>query len=148
MQTMGFKINTPHVSAEKIDDEVMIVSLDKGDYYSLTGVAAEVWQMIADGLSENAMRERIRAAYRGDPAEMQTSLASFIDELQKEQIIVVDEQPAADQSSTTETIANDDHDLPEFSQPLLEKYTDMQMLLLIDPIHEVNDEHGWPKMKS
>jgi len=35
----------------------------------------------------------------------------------------------------------------EFSAPRLDKYTDMQQLLLIDPIHEVSDEQGWPKVK-
>jgi hypothetical protein len=29
---------------------------------------------------------------------------------------------------------------------LFEKYTDMESLLLADPIHEV-DEQGWPKLK-
>jgi hypothetical protein len=32
------------------------------------------------------------------------------------------------------------------SSDLFEKYTDMESLLLADPIHEV-DEQGWPKLK-
>jgi hypothetical protein len=34
----------------------------------------------------------------------------------------------------------------EFSRPILTKYTDMKELLLLDPIHEV-DETGWPNPK-
>ena len=34
-------------------------------------------------------------------------------------------------------------ELPNFERPKLGKYTDMQDLLLADPIHEV-DEQGWP----
>jgi hypothetical protein len=30
--------------------------------------------------------------------------------------------------------------------PVLEKYTDMQELLLLDPIHDV-EEAGWPKAR-
>ena len=30
-----------------------------------------------------------------------------------------------------------------FEAPVLEKYTDMQTLLLVDPVHEV-DDRGWP----
>ena len=33
-----------------------------------------------------------------------------------------------------------------FEAPILHKYTDMQDLLLLDPIHEV-DEAGWPSVK-
>jgi hypothetical protein len=30
-----------------------------------------------------------------------------------------------------------------WAEPVLDKYTDMQELLLLDPIHEVDDA-GWP----
>ena len=33
-----------------------------------------------------------------------------------------------------------------FNAPVLNKYTDMQDLLLLDPIHEV-DATGWPSIK-
>jgi hypothetical protein len=31
-----------------------------------------------------------------------------------------------------------------FDEPLVERFTDMQNLLLLDPIHEVTEE-GWPQ---
>jgi hypothetical protein len=34
----------------------------------------------------------------------------------------------------------------EFVTPCLQKYTDMEELLLIDPIHEI-DEVGWPSAR-
>jgi len=34
---------------------------------------------------------------------------------------------------------------PPFTKPELHKFTDMQDLLLFDPIHEV-DESGWPNV--
>lgn len=38
---------------------------------------------------------------------------------------------------------SDDDGAAEFPAPRLERYTDMQDLLLLDPIHDV-DERGWP----
>ena len=35
---------------------------------------------------------------------------------------------------------------PVFKPPLLKRYTDMQELLILDPIHEVDDT-GWPAIK-
>jgi hypothetical protein len=35
-----------------------------------------------------------------------------------------------------------------FSEPTFEKYTDMQALLLADPIHDVELQAGWPHLKS
>jgi hypothetical protein len=34
-----------------------------------------------------------------------------------------------------------------YAAPTLQKHTDMQDLLLLDPIHEV-DETGWPSVKA
>lgn len=34
--------------------------------------------------------------------------------------------------------------IPEYAAPTIENYTDMQDLLMLDPIHEV-DVAGWPK---
>ncbi len=34
-------------------------------------------------------------------------------------------------------------DRPAFEAPVLESYSDMQDLLLLDPIHDVDDA-GWP----
>ena len=43
-------------------------------------------------------------------------------------------------------------DIPEtgsipFDAPILKRYTDQQELLLLDPIHEV-DDIGWPREKE
>jgi len=35
-------------------------------------------------------------------------------------------------------------DRPPFVKPILQKYTDMADLLLLDPIHEVDAGQGWP----
>jgi hypothetical protein len=61
-------------------------------------------------------------------------------QLQQENLIVpVDGETAVDLQPS-----NNGHDKPSFTPPLLHKYSDMQELLLLDPIHDV-DEAGWPK---
>ena len=35
-----------------------------------------------------------------------------------------------------------------FDEPVLHKYEDMKDMLLLDPIHDVDDEAGWPQPKS
>ncbi len=87
--------------------------------------------------------ESVQAAYGGDPAAIRDALTAFTDELRNEKLVV--EQPG---EPPTTAVASPLVEPAEFTPPVLEKYTDMQDLLLIDPIHEVNDAHGWPKMKS
>jgi hypothetical protein len=143
MQSTFLTANAPRVSAEAFDNEVMIVNLETGNYYSLTGVGATVWQLIEQGCTQSTLCENVQAAYGGDPAAIRAALSAFTDELRDEKLVV--DQPGEPPSTA---LAEPLTAAAEFTPPVLEKYTDMQDLLLIDPIHEVNDAHGWPKMKS
>lgn len=69
---------------------------------------------------------------------MSECVTRFIAELARLNLIVPAEL-TADLTAEIEVPASD-----EFQPPALESYTDMQDLLLLDPIHEV-DEMGWPQ---
>ncbi len=44
MNTNGrIKINVPQSVHETIDGEIVILDLDKGNYYSLVGIGADIW---------------------------------------------------------------------------------------------------------
>jgi hypothetical protein len=148
MNSPTFSINASEVSAERFDNEVMIVNLVTGNYYSLTGVAADVWQLIGRGCSRDAILKEVQASYRGNSEAIRDDLDAFIAELEQERIVVAGDPASADTPSS-DSMVTTSGSVPdrEFATPRLEKYTDMQELLLVDPIHEVNDEHGWPKMK-
>lgn len=144
MAARNFQVNVPTVATEKLDNEVMVVHLVKGNYYSLTGTGAAIWDLLAAGSSEAEILHELVATYAGDAQSIKECLGRFIAELSAEELIV------AGDGSTAGTAEASERPLTSrqaFAAPQLEKYTDMQELLLIDPIHEVNDDHGWPKMK-
>jgi hypothetical protein len=145
----SFIINSPKVVHETIDSEVIIVNLDLGDYYSLVKVAVDVWHGIERGISQEKLMAEILDRYEGSYEEIQASVDSFIEKLQLEKLIVL-------KSVNTEEIFNNCHeqsdtqpikDKVKFEPPTLEKFTDMEDLLLLDPIHEV-EESGWPNAKQ
>jgi hypothetical protein len=144
-----FKINSPKVVHETIDGEVVVVNLDLGDYYSLVKVAVDVWHGIERGISQENMIAEISDRYDGSYEEIETSVDSFLQKLQLEKLIVL--QPAnteaiahhGDEENHTQAIK----DKAKFEPPFLEKFTDMEDLLLLDPIHEV-EEAGWPNAKQ
>jgi hypothetical protein len=145
MAPRNYQVNVPTVATEKLDNEVMVVHLVKGNYYSLTGTGAAIWDLIASGASDAAILSNLVANYAGDAQTIEQRLERFIAELSAEELIVVSDAAAA--STATAPAPTTLADRQPFAAPQLEKYTDMQELLLIDPIHEVNDDHGWPKMK-
>lgn len=147
LTNITFRINTPQVIRETFEDEVVIVNLETGSYYSLDNVGAKIWELIEAGRSEVTIAAAIVHQYQGDDAEVAQAVARFLQELQQEELVL-----AAAQATAEATICASDGTLtnqpkPPFIPPRLHKYTDMQELLLLDPIHEV-DATGWPNSQA
>ncbi|PSB02892.1 PqqD family protein [Merismopedia glauca] len=144
-----FRINSPKVVHETIEGEVVVVNLDRGDYYSLAKVGADIWDGIARGISQDNLITEISHRYDGSYEEIKASIDIFIEKLQLEKLIVLESANTAAiaNNGTQETPSNTIKDKAKFEPPTLEKFTDMQDLLLLDPIHEV-EETGWPNAKQ
>lgn len=144
-----FRINSPKVIHETIDGETVIVNLDSGNYYSLDTVGADIWDAIGKGIAVDYIIEDISSRYNGKQEEIDSTIRQFIDDLLQEALI---SQLKADDAGSNEVhnhpVKNTPSDtLPDFKAPSLQKYSDMQDLLLLDPIHEVDDT-GWPNAKT
>src|SRR4030042_1354668 len=144
-----FRINSPKVIHETIDGETVIVNLDSGNYYSLNRVGAEVWKLIGEKVSIGGIIESIANRYDAKKEEIVKAVNHLINELQQELLVVMDgsEKSANDQESQLQDSTESSGKLTDFEAPMLFKYTDMQDLLLLDPIHDV-DETGWPSSKN
>lgn len=144
-----FRINTPTVVSEVFEDEIVIIHLESGAYYSLAQSGAAIWQILQKGASLFEIQTTLATAYANTPAEIGQAVQPFMQQLAEEQLIVPDRtftQPQ--QRSTVQTFVLSAHcDQQQFTAPQLNKFTDMQDLLLLDPIHDVT-ETGWPHVKS
>jgi hypothetical protein len=144
-----FRINSPKVIHETIDGETVIVNLDSGNYYSLDTVGADIWDAVGKGLPVDHIIEDISFKFSGEREEIEQAVRLFMNELLQETLIAPRGPGSAGNEETRDTpvrSATPDGRLP-FKTPTLQKYSDMQELLLLDPIHEV-DETGWPNAKS
>lgn len=144
---LKFKINQPHVVAENFDDEVIAINLDTGRYYSIGQSGATVWTLVSSGATFSEVMAEVRARYLGEPAMMEQAVEQFVAELQRTQLIVAQSNGvnAAFPNLSKPTTIPPEKNL--FNPPILCEYSDMQDLLLLDPIHDV-DETGWPKRKT
>jgi hypothetical protein len=143
-----FRINVPHVSHETIDGETLIVNLNNGAYYSLLGTGVAVWSVLERGAALDEIAEAVDQRYEGARADIEGTLQQFVAKLQEEGLIVQDQGPAAPDAVSigASALPEGREPKPMFEAPVLNKYNDMQDLLLLDPIHEV-DEAGWPMPK-
>jgi hypothetical protein len=137
-----YQVNRPDVMMESFEGEVIIIHMKRGTYYSLRGSAPLIWDLIGQGCSVEKTGDQMAAHYPEQEEEVRNSVRNLVEELIAEDLIA----PSTATSTTSdETFPKVKVDGP-FAPPLLERYTDMQDLLLLDPIHEV-DETGWPARK-
>lgn len=146
LQTL--RVNTPTVVAEAFDDEIVILHLESGTYYSLEKSGAVIWTLLQEGVNLPEISARIAATYTISSATSEQSVQHFIEELLQEKLIISDHATA--QSGPKLGIKTDTccpAQEQQFTAPHLHKYTDMQDLLLLDPIHDVT-ETGWPHVPA
>jgi coenzyme PQQ synthesis protein D (PqqD) len=139
----SFKLN-PSTVHERFGDETVILNLDSGIYYNVQGTGTVIWSLVSEGVSEAAILQRMRAKYAGNGDEIAGATTKFLDQLVMESLVEPENIANGGEQGLTITVAPSKGGT--FSLPLLQKYTDMEEMLLLDPIHEV-DEHGWPSAR-
>ena len=140
------KINVPKIVHETIDGETVILNLDKGNYYSLVGIGADIWAFIENDATVGSIIEKISNNYQGERGDIDVAINKFVSELMQEGLVIPDNEnnPENEESSHIQVQTGLNENKPSFEALKLNKYTDMQDLLLLDPIHEVDDKKGWP----
>ncbi len=129
---------------EVIDGETMLVRLDTGNYYNMNATGGQIWSLIEKGVSDNQIISGLASLYGLDSTGKE-QVGTFIKQLVAEELIYPNghspEVKAAFKVEGLQRLAN------LFEPPLINKYSDMQELLILDPIHDVSDA-GWPNPKS
>mgnify|MGYP000727867547 CR=1 FL=1 len=128
------RIKSPEVVHETIDGEVVIVNLDKGLYFSTDGIGAVIWSRIHAGHSLADLGSWA-TGLAGTP-EVPEELGAFVTKLLDRDLV----EPVSEAIIGGEPLA----DPPEWSTPELQVFSDMEDLLLLDPIHDVEETAGWP----
>ena len=140
-----FLVNAPSVVSEIIDGEVIVMNLKSGNYYSSDKVGAVVWAWMEEGKSEAEMNRLARGRYRASAQAIHDDLQAFLSRLLEEGLVreIVAPHNGASGAVGGGHVAGQE----AFVTPQLCVYTDMQDLLVLDPIHEV-DAMGWPTPKQ
>ena len=140
------RVNAPSVVGEIIDGEAVIMDLASGHYFSTQGSGAEIWGGVEAGLGRLDIAATLAGLYECDRTELERAVEAFVSELLERRLIVEDARHDADVPSPVPASSSNGHPRPVFVAPVLNAYSDMEDLLLLDPIHDV-DETGWPKPK-
>ena len=128
----------PNCSADEFDGEIVAINLETGIYYSVKDSAALVWQDLAERHSVESLLD-----LASEDAKARAAIERFVDELLDSGLM----RPAADAPAPAAP-ARLSASLPTIPAPVLEPFGDMKDLLLLDPVHDVEEEAGWPKARD
>lgn len=134
MSTSGrYTINAPDVVAEDLNGEVVILNLANGHYFSLRGTASAIWSSLLAGHTPQSILASIETRR---PAFLEAS-SDFVDRLIALTLIRPrDDADAGPTEPIDEPWAGD--------APAIEVYDDLAELIFADPIHDVDEQAGWP----
>lgn len=136
---MYYGINEPRIVHEFMDNEVIAIDFDTGSYFSLPDVAAYVWNQLANGVEDRAIIELLAGQFELDDGIIAKDVGEFIAALAQNQLVAEQASPISKSEVVEEPVIPQNYGKPE-----LQKFSDMEQLLLLDPIHEVDEVAGWP----
>ncbi len=144
---MNLRINTPDVSSELVEGEVIAVHLKSGYYYSLHGSAGYIWKKIESGVKLEKIKKDLAKIFSLNEESTSKDVDAFLKELTSESLITEKKEKYTEKEKNElskieiEALIKDGYEKPH-----LVRYDDMKDLLLLDPIHDVSEE-GWPHKK-
>jgi hypothetical protein len=132
-----YRIRRPEVVSEVFEGEAVVVDLVQGRYYALSPLASELWSRLELSPTLGELVEAARGPFGGDAAA-RASLEPFLDSLVEAGLLARGRRLEASPAALA-PLSADGLDLALG----FETYTDLEELLVLDPIHEL-DETGWP----
>ena len=130
--------NAESVTSEPFEEETVLINFVSGVYFSLRGSAPMIWDLLQSPIS----LDELLASIVDDPIVARDAVQAMLDTLFAENCIRTAE--VAELSTGRVLVPSYQPYLP----PIVETFHDLTELIVIDPIHEVDDIDGWPHRPS
>jgi hypothetical protein len=138
MQGSAYAVEPQKVVHETLDGETILIALTTGVYYSLTGSGPVLWSALSAGVPVERCAVALAARHPDADADaIARDAEQLLEQLLTEGLLSPGAEPATGEVALEETPA-------VYAAPLLQRYDDMEYLLLLDPVHEADDT-GWPQ---
>ncbi len=130
--SLAWRPRRPDVIDEAFDGEAVLVHMGTGCYFSLNAPGTAIWALLQDGRSAGAIAASLD--WEAAPVE------AFVERLRAEDLV----EEAEVDAGATQVV-----DPPPAEEPALQRFSDMQDLLMLDPIHDIDlDGDGWPVTRA
>jgi Coenzyme PQQ synthesis protein D (PqqD) len=135
----AYRVASANLYGRNFGDEVLIVDTESGRYFSLRGCAVDIWSLIESGATVNDIIAELGRRYDGAAEEIGAAVHRCLGDLVGNDLV-----REAEAGSGEMLVSAGSTPRQSLAAPVVERFTDMENLLLLDPIHNVSDM-GWPR---
>jgi hypothetical protein len=133
VENPAFEVAHKDIVSEEFEGEFVVLDMRNGRYFALGGAAALLWRALAGGTKVSDVLDAVPQARRSE-------VQGFIDELVGHALLTPRETPAGNAAPAgLGTLEGDIH---------IQVFDDLAELLVADPIHDVDEQAGWPHRKA
>lgn len=135
----AYAVASRDIVFESFDGEAVVLNLANGKYFGFSDSGSRIWQALSSGVDAQALTGLTAGGSTLGAAEVE----HFISQLLELGLLVRSE--AAAQSLPGDLAA----ELAATNEPLkVSIHDDLADLIIVDPIHEVEEPLGWPAVKQ
>ena len=136
---MIWPLNSRDTIHETLRDEVLVIHLKLGRYYTLRESGAFLYRELERSTPEESLAALLSQRYGIQVPAAEVDLREFLQELRTNELVLepVENHPPGG-SPLTEPAGVD------YVRPTLTVHSDMEALLLLDPVHDAGPT-GWPE---
>ena len=132
-----YQFRKNQVAMERIEGELIIISMDSGKYFSASGPAADILFLIDAGKNLIEIQQELETLFNS--RIVKSEIETIIEFALKENLLEL----------LTDDFAHSKSELPEdymrttWVTPNIVEFSDLQDLILVDPVHDASLK-GWP----
>jgi len=134
-------LNAPTFASETFPNEVIVLDTTNGTYYALTGNAPQAWSPLIQGQPLQDVANIVAELTGASVDQVRSDLDVFIADMMCENVLVARPSETVSEAAVLSSSMEVE---PAYTGFVWEKHVDLDELLVLDPIHEVDPDKGWP----
>ena len=75
--------------ANALGDEIVMMDIDSGDYLGINPVGADIWNLLTEPLSVDALIERLQGIYNVDAEQCTTEVKAFLSKMLEQDMLIL-----------------------------------------------------------
>lgn len=136
-----YKLNEEKMFYDFADGQAVVINYQTGMYYGMSLLGSAILDRIVAGKNVDEIISAVKALPQCPP-DIAERVHGFIKELQENEVIVKGPTVSGGAEPLAKEVGEDGFDLK------LDMFAEMSDLLLADPVHDVDMNAGWPKLKD